>query len=320
MTQKTDFLLDDFEASDEQIVVEENKRLDSFVGESFQISRSKASTLIEQGFVTVDGCCQKKSYVLTPGEKVNVVFPPNETYDVVAENIPIDIVYEDADLLVVNKPQGMVVHPAPGNLNGTLVNALMYHVKDLSGINGVLRPGIVHRIDKNTSGLLIVAKNDKSHTLLAEQIKAHSFDRYYEAVVHGTPKLDSGDIRYSIGRSRTDRKMMAAFDEFSTMPGVRHAVTHYNVLESYGRYSYVRLKLETGRTHQIRVHMKTIGHPIVGDDVYTSDKLEKFGLNGQCLHAKSIGFVHPTTGKYVDFDSELPPYFLKVLNILRRGV
>ena len=320
MEQKTDLLFEDFDSSDEQMVKEENKRLDAFVGETFQISRSKAATLIDDGLVTVDGKLRKKSYVLSIGEKVSVSFPQNEVYDVVAENIPIDIVYEDHDLLIVNKPQGMVVHPAAGNYSGTLVNALMYHVKGLSGINGVLRPGIVHRIDKNTSGLLIVAKNDKSHTNLAEQIKVHSFDRYYEAIVHGTPKNDEGQIRYSIGRSRTDRKKMAAFDENSTLPGVRHAVTHYKVLESLGRFSHVSLKLETGRTHQIRVHMKSIGHPVVGDDVYTSDKLESFGLIGQCLHAKSIGFIHPSTGEYVYFESDLPTYFAETLNeIKRRG-
>lgn len=315
MEQKADFVFDDF---DEQTVSEDNKRLDAFVGESFQISRSKAASLIEDGLVTVDGIPQKKSYVLSTGEKIKVVFPQNEAYDVVAENIPIDIVYEDGDLLIVNKPQGMVVHPAAGNYTGTLVNALMYHIKDLSGINGVLRPGIVHRIDKNTSGLLIVAKNDKSHTALAEQIKVHSFDRYYEAIIHGTPKEETGDVCYSIGRSRTDRKMMAAFDENVILPGVRRAVTHYKVLASFGRFSHVQLKLETGRTHQIRVHMKAIGHPVVGDDVYTSDKLESFGLSGQCLHAKSIGFIHPTTKEYMFFDSELPSHFMKVLNRLEK--
>jgi len=319
MEPKTDLFLDDFDISDEQIVSEENKRLDAYVGESFQISRSKAACLIDDGLVTVDGRHQKKSYVLSIGEKVSVTFPQNEAYDVKAENIPLDIIYEDGDLLVVNKPQGMVVHPAAGNPCGTLVNALMYHVKDLSGINGVLRPGIVHRIDKNTSGLLIVAKNDKAHTILAEQIKAHSFDRYYEAVIHGTPKEETGEVRYSIGRSRTDRKKMSAFDEKSVLPGVRRAVTHYKVLESFGRYSYVQLKLETGRTHQIRVHMKSIGHPVVGDDVYTSEKLESFGLKGQCLHAKCIGFVHPSTKEYMFFDSPLPEHFLKVLTKLKNG-
>lgn len=318
METKTDFVFDEFDAADEQIVAEENKRLDAYVSETFQISRSKAAVLIDDGLVTVNEKKQKKSCVLSLGDCVKVSFPQNEVYDVTAENIPIDIVYEDSDLLIVNKSQGMVVHPAPGNLNGTLVNALMYHVKDLSGINGVLRPGIVHRIDKNTSGLLIVAKNDKSHTALAEQIKSHSFDRYYEAIVHGTPKEDKGEIRYSIGRSRTDRKKMAAFDEKSVLPGVRHAVTHYEVIESFGKFSHVRFKLETGRTHQIRVHMKSIGHPVVGDNVYASEKLESFGLDGQCLHAKSIGFIHPSTSEYMYFESDLPSYFLKVLDRLKR--
>jgi len=308
--QNPDTYPDDFE---EQTVVDSGDRLDSFVGESFQISRSKAAALIENGFVLVNSAVQKKSYILSSGDVVRATFPDERDADITPENIPIEIVYEDSDLLVVNKPQGMVVHPAPGNYSGTLVNALMYHVHDLSGINGVLRPGIVHRIDKNTSGLLMVAKNDKAHVSLAAQIKEHSFDRAYEAVVHGTPKEYTGDVSYSIGRSRADRKKMAAFDPDSKLPGVRSALTHYSVIESFGRYSHLRLVLETGRTHQIRVHMKAIGHPVVGDDVYASEKLESFGLKGQCLHAAMIGFVHPSTGKHLEFEAELPEYFKKVL-------
>ena len=312
--QTLDSPFDDFDSFEEQIVAEDGIRLDSFVGEAFQVSRSKAVSLIENGFVLVNSRKQKKSYTLVRGDVVRAAFPADESCDITPENIPIDIVYQDSDLLIVNKPQGMVVHPAPGNYSGTLVNALMYHVRDLSGINGVLRPGIVHRIDKNTSGLLMVAKNDKAHVSLASQIKEHSFDRAYEAIVHGTPKDPFGDVRYSIGRSRTDRKKMAAFDENSNLPGVRNALTHYSVIESYKGFSHLRLVLETGRTHQIRVHMKAIGHPVVGDDVYASEKLERFGLCGQCLHAAMIGFVHPSTGKHLTFESELPEYFKKVLD------
>ncbi len=300
----------------ELIATDNGARLDTFISESLDITRSRASTLIEKGLVTVNGRLVKKSCVLNHGDVILATPLQDEIYDVIPENIPLDIVYDDSDLLVVNKPQGMVVHPAPGNYSGTLVNALMFHIKDLSGINGVMRPGIVHRIDKNTSGLLIVAKNDKSHVSLAEQIKAHSFDRFYEAIVYGTPKEEQGDIRFSIGRSRTDRKKMAAFDEDCKLAGVRNAVTHYSVLEDFGKYSHLRLKLETGRTHQIRVHMKAIGHPVVGDDLYASDKLEKFGLKGQCLHAKSIGFIHPSTKEYLYFESELPDYFKKILSRL----
>ena len=317
MKQINETPFDFYDYSEGHVVNDDNIRFDSYLSEAYQISRSKASSLIESGFALVDGRAQKKSYILSSGEKISVIFPPLEAADILPENIPLDIVYEDADLLVVNKPQGMVVHPAPGNMSATLVNALMYHVKDLSGINGVLRPGIVHRIDKNTSGLLMVAKNDKTHISLAEQIKAHSFDRLYEALVHGCPKVEEDDIRFSIGRSRTDRKKMAAFQENCSLPGVRAALTHYMVLEDFSRFSHVKLKLQTGRTHQIRVHMKAIGHPVVGDDVYASEKLEKFGLSGQCLHAKSLGFIHPATQKYMFFDSELPEHFTKILARLR---
>ena len=216
-------------------------------------------------------------------------------------------------MLVVNKPQGMVVHPAPGHFSGTLVNALMYHVNDLSGINGVMRSGIVHRIDKNTSGLLLVAKNDQSHISLSEQIKAHSLDRFYEAIVHGTPKQHEGNIDFSIGRSKVDRKMMAAYPADSKELGVRNAFTHYEIINSYKSFSHLRLKLKTGRTHQIRVHMKAIGHPVVGDNVYSSQKLENFGLDGQCLHARALGFIHPRTKEKMYFESELPKYFTEVL-------
>ncbi len=310
-------LFDVCESSEEHIVKEDNMRFDTYVSEAFQISRSKAANLIDTGFVSVNNTAQKKSYILSLGDKINIIFPEPDECDVVPENIPLDIVFEDSDLLVVNKEQGMVVHPAPGNMRGTLVNALMYHVKDLSGINGVMRPGIVHRIDKNTSGLLMVAKTDRAHVSLAAQIKDHSFDRFYEAVVHGCPKNESGEVRFSIGRSRSDRKKMAAFDENSSLPGVRKAVTHYEVLESFSGFSHLKLRLETGRTHQIRVHMKALGHPVVGDDVYASPKLETFSLKGQCLHAKCVGFVHPVTNEKMFFDSPLPDYFERVLTKLR---
>ena len=308
---------DNLDETEEHIAFDDNKRLDSYVSEAYQITRSKAATLIEDGLVRVNGKAEKKSYLLSKGDVIKVLFVESVPSVITPENIPLDIVFEDKDLLVVNKPQGMVVHPAPGNMSGTLVNALLYHIKDLSGINGVLRPGIVHRIDKFTSGLLIVAKNDTAHVALAEQIKAHSFDRCYEAVVHGTPREAEGVISYSIGRSRTDRKKMAAFDEKTLLPGVRHAKTHYTVLEDFGKFSHLKLVLETGRTHQIRVHMKAIGHCVVGDSVYGSDKMRNFGLQGQCLHAKSIGFIHPTTKEKMLFDSDLPDYFVNVLSRIK---
>ena len=291
-------------------------RLDVFVSNSFSITRSRSANLISDGFVVVNGASKKKNYDVKFGDVVEVALPMPVEVDTVKENIPISIVYEDDDLLVVNKAQGMVVHPAPGHSTGTLVNALLYHIDDLSGINGVKRSGIVHRIDKNTSGLLLVAKNDVAHVSLSEQIKEHSLDRFYEAIVHGTPKENSGDINFSIGRSKVDRKMMAAYPEGSTESGVRSASTHFDVLKSYGSFSHLRLKLKTGRTHQIRVHMKAIGHPVVGDNVYTPIRLENFGLQGQCLHARAIGFVHPRSGERLYFESELPDYFAKVINKL----
>lgn len=318
INQVTSELTDFSESLFDEIFSGEQTRLDNFVSETCRVTRSKAANYIERGCVTVNGKERKKSYLLTNGERVVIELPENEELDVVAENIPLDIVFEDKDLLVVNKAQGMVVHPAPGNMSGTLVNALMYHIKDLSGINGVLRPGIVHRIDKNTSGLLVVAKNDKAHVSLASQIKEHSFDRYYEAVVHGILKEKEGDVRFSVGRSLNDRKKMAAFDENSTQAGVKRALTHYTVLEEFSRFSHLKLQLETGRTHQIRVHMKAIGHAVVGDSVYAGDKLPTFSLAGQCLHARCIGFIHPETSEHMVFESDLPDYFNGLLEKLRR--
>ena len=286
-------------------------RIDKYVSDNIALTRSAVQGLISRGAVTADGKAVSKNYKLRGGEMITVEIPEPGPMDAVPENIPLNIVYEDDDLLVVNKPKGMVVHPAHGNYTGTLVNALLYHCgESLSGINGVIRPGIVHRIDKNTSGLLIVAKNDASHLKLAEQIKAHSFTREYEAVVTGALKNTSGTVDAPIGRHKTDRKKMCVTPENS-----RNAITHYEVLKQYGGYAHVRLRLETGRTHQIRVHMAYIGHPVLGDDVY--GKPYK-GLEGQCLHARKIGFIHPSTDEYMEFSSELPEYFQSVLRKLEK--
>ena len=287
----------------EEVFEGENSRLDVFVSLVADISRSRAAQLLENGNVLLNGEAAKKNTKLKNGSCVKIILPDPEVYDVTPENIPLDIVFEDSDLLVVNKPKGMVVHPAAGNYSGTLVNALMYHCGDsLSGINGVMRPGIVHRIDKNTSGHLIVAKNDNSHKHLAEQIKEHSFTREYEAVVYGKLKNDSGTVNAPIARHPKERKQMAVVE------GGREAVTHYTVIERLDGFTHIGLRLETGRTHQIRVHMAYIGHPVAGDDVYGPKKVIT-ALGGQCLHAKKIGFIHPASGQYLEFDSELPDYF-----------
>ena len=292
------------------------KRLDIFVSETAGVTRSAAQRLIEDEFVTVNGKPAAKNYRLRAGDNVETELPEPVPLDAEPQDIPLDIVYEDADLLVVNKPKGMVVHPAPGNPDGTLVNALLWHIRDLSGINGVMRPGIVHRIDKDTSGLLIVAKNDAAHLALAEQIKAHSFEREYQAIVVGTPRDERGTIDAPIGRNPRDRKKMAV------VPDGRPARTHYQLLERFDGFSHLSLTLETGRTHQIRVHMASIGHPVMGDEVYGAnrtrfEKQEAKLISGQCLHAKRIGFVHPTTGEFLRFDSELPEYFTELLRLLR---
>ena len=287
-------------------------RIDKYISDNIaELTRSAAQGLLSKESVLVNGKSVSKNYKLRSGDEVTVEIPEPEPMDAVPEDIPLEIVYEDSDLLVVNKPKGMVVHPAHGNYTGTLVNALLHHCGDsLSGINGVIRPGIVHRIDKNTSGLLIVAKNDAAHLHLAEQIKAHSFTREYEAVAVGAFKEPSGTVDAPIGRHKTDRKKMCVTQENS-----RNAVTHYEVLKQYGGYAHVRLRLETGRTHQIRVHLAYIGHPVLGDDVY--GKPYK-GLEGQCLHARKIGFIHPSTGEYMEFSSELPEYFQAVLRKLEK--
>ncbi|MBQ5897278.1 MAG: RluA family pseudouridine synthase [Oscillospiraceae bacterium] len=279
-------------------------RADKFLAEAIDhLTRSALQKLISAGNVEIDGKVIAKSRVLKEGEDISVLIPDAVSLDVEAENIPLNIYYEDDDLLVVYKPKGMVVHPAPGNHNGTLVNALLWHCKDsLSGINGVLRPGIVHRIDKDTSGLLLVAKNDFAHVHLAEQIKKHSLNRIYQTIVYGVNMDDEGDVDAPIGRSTKDRKKMAIVE------GGRTAQTHYSVVKRYSGFTHVQCKLKTGRTHQIRVHMAYIGHPVAGDNVY-GPKNVITQLNGQCLHAGTIGFIHPRTGEYMEFTAPLPEYF-----------
>ena len=282
------------------------QRLDCYLSEALEVTRSAVQNWLEQGLVRVNGRPQEKNYRLREGDRIEAELPAPAPCQAVAEDIPLDIVYEDDDLLVVNKPKGMVVHPAAGNPSGTLVNALLAHCGDsLSGINGVLRPGIVHRIDKDTSGLLIVAKNDFAHQGLAEQIKAHSFDRIYEAVVCGHLREAAGRVDAPIGRHPVHRKRMAVTDRHS-----RQAVTHYETIREYPGYAHIRLRLETGRTHQIRVHMAYLGHPVAGDVVYGKPLP---GLQGQCLHAREIGFRHPRSGAYLHFTSPLPAYFTTVL-------
>lgn len=271
-------------------------------------TRSHIQRLIEENNIEVDKKPIKANYKLKSGDVVSVKIPEAKDISVDAENIPLDIVYEDNDMLVVNKPQGMVVHPGAGNYEGTLVNALLFHCKDsLSGINGEKRPGILHRIDKDTSGLLLVAKNDYAHVGLAEQIKEHSLTREYKALVHGNVKSDSGTIDAPIGRSDKDRKKMTI-----TYKNSKEAVTHYQVLERYDGYTLLKLRLETGRTHQIRVHMSKNGHPVVGDKTYGIKK-EQFNLKGQLLHAYKVGFIHPVTKKYLEFESKLPEYFEDII-------
>ena len=289
-----------------ELIAKGGARLDKLIAEETELSRSAAAKLIESGFVLVNGKAASKKDEPKSGDIVAITLPEPQQADILPEDIPLDIVYEDGDLLVVNKPKGMVVHPAAGHYSGTLVNALMYHCGDsLSGINGEIRPGIVHRIDKDTSGLLMVAKNDFAHLGLSEQIKAHSFTREYETVVCGAVK-ENGTVCAPIGRHKTDRKRMCVTNENS-----REAITHYTVLQNFAGYTHLRVRLETGRTHQIRVHMAYIGHAVAGDEVYGNGKPK--WLNGQCLHAKKIGFVHPRTGEYMEFESELPDYFKKFL-------
>lgn len=291
-----------------------NKRLDLFLSEKIEnMSRSYVQGLIEKESIKVNGKLKKSNYKLKLQDEISIEVPTPVELQVEGEDIPLDIIYEDSDVIVVNKPQDMVVHPAPGNYTGTLVNALLYHCKDLSGINGVIRPGIVHRIDKDTTGILVVAKNDNAHNKLAEQLKNHSMTRTYYALVDGNVKQDEGTVNAPIGRHPVDRIKMAVVKDG------REAVTHYKVIERFGDYTLVKCNLETGRTHQIRVHMAHIGHPLVGDNVYGYKK-QKFNLKGQVLHAKELGFIHPTSGEYIHFDSELPKYFIELLEKLRGRV
>ncbi|MCQ2455108.1 MAG: RluA family pseudouridine synthase [Clostridia bacterium] len=292
---------------------DESCRLDMFVAQKTDISRSRVTKLAEEGAITVDGKVANKKQKLKSGDEIEIEIPKAAEYKAEPQDIPLDIVFEDGDVLVVNKPKGMVVHPANGNFDNTLVNAVMFHCKEsLSGINGVLRPGIVHRIDKNTSGLLMIAKNDTAHICLSNQIKEHSFEREYEAVVYGNIKENSGTVEAPIGRHPVKRKQMAVTEKNS-----KDAKTHFKVLERFGNFTHIRLKLETGRTHQIRVHMAYIGHPVAGDDVYGPKNVISY-LGGQCLHAKKLGFTHPN-GKKMEFESDLPDYFKDFLNRCSKG-
>lgn len=300
------------EACDEWI----GRRVDKVLSEYFSdYSRSFIRKLFDDDLILVNGKKSKPGYNIKSGDVLDISVPDPVDIQIVPENIPLDIIYEDDDVILVNKPKGMVVHPAPGHYSGTLVNGLMYHFGDsLSGINGEIRPGIVHRIDMDTTGVLVVCKNDNAHRALSEQLHEHSITRKYYAIVHGNIAVDDGTVDAPIGRSPKDRKKMAV----NTKNG-RRAVTHYHVLERFGgKYTYIECQLETGRTHQIRVHMASLGHPIVGDEVYGPKKCP-FKLQGQTLHAGVLGFIHPSTGKYVEFTADLPDYLKKLISILREN-
>lgn len=293
--------------------VQSGERIDRFLsGDLEGLSRSYIQKLLKEGGITVNGKAVKANYKLTAGDEILVQIPDPEPMNILPEDIPLDILYEDEDILIVNKPKGMVVHPSPGHYSHTLVNAVLFHCGGrLSGINGVLRPGIVHRIDMDTTGSLLICKNDRAHQILADDLKEHNITRRYHAVVHGNLKEDTGTVNAPIGRHPVDRKKMS-----TKAPNGRHAVTHYRVLERFGNYTYIECELETGRTHQIRVHMASIGHPILGDAVYGPVKCP-FKLEGQTLHAKILGIKHPSTGQYMEFDAPLPEYFETLLNRLR---
>ncbi|MBQ5918749.1 MAG: RluA family pseudouridine synthase [Lachnospiraceae bacterium] len=286
-------------------------RIDKYITEAgFDLTRSRIQGLISDGNITVNDKNVKANYKVRENDVIKILIPDAVPVDIPAEDIPLNIVYEDDDLLIVNKPKGMVVHPAPGHYTGTLVNALMYHCKDkLSGINGELRPGIVHRIDMDTTGLLVICKNDKAHNFIADQLKEHSITRKYQAIVYNAFKDEEGTIEGNIGRHPNDRKKM------TITPNGKEAITHYKVLKNLGKYTLIECQLETGRTHQIRVHMTSINHPLLGDEVY-GPKNCPYNLQGQVLHAKTLGFIHPTTKEYVEFDSELPEYFQKLVDNL----
>lgn len=289
------------------------ERIDKFLSEELEdCSRSFVQKMIKDGLVLANGKHIKANYKLGEEDLIDVQIPELIVPEIEPEDIPLDILYEDEDMIVINKPKGMVVHPAPGHYSGTLVNALMFHCKDqLSGINGVMRPGIVHRIDMNTTGVLVVCKNDVAHNSIAAQLSVHSITRKYCAIVHNPISTPEGTIDAPIGRNPVDRKKMAIDQKNG-----RRAVTHYRVIENFNQYSYVECQLETGRTHQIRVHMTSIGHPLLGDDVYSSAK-SPYHLTGQTLHARVLGFIHPRTQEYVEFEAPIPDYFENVLQDLR---
>lgn len=295
-----------------EVTNNEDIRIDNHINlAGIGLSRSHIQKLIKDGAIKVNGKEVKSSYKVSIGELIEIQIPSPSELDIQAEDIPLDIRYEDDDLIIVNKPKGMVVHPSNGHISGTLVNALMYHCKDnLSSINGVLRPGIVHRIDKDTTGLLIVCKNDRSHNFIANQLREHTISRKYHAIVHGVIKEDSGVVENYIGRHNLDRKKFSVVDESG-----KYAYTRYRVLQRFKNYTYIECELKTGRTHQIRVHMAYILHPLLGDGIYGYSK-SPFELTGQCLHAKTLGFIHPSSLGYVEFDSELPEYFDRLLNKL----
>ena len=293
---------------------QEGERIDRYLSEEMEDrSRSYIQKLVKDQYVIVNQKPVKANYRLSLGDMVEITLPEAKEPDIIPENIPLDILYEDQDIIIVNKPKQMVVHPAPGHYSGTLVNALMYHCgQELSGINGTMRPGIVHRIDMDTTGSLIVCKNDMAHQSLSEQLKIHSIKRVYVAIVHGNIKEDNGTVNSPIGRHPTERKKMS----IHTKNG-RNAITHYKVLERFGEYTYIQCELETGRTHQIRVHMASIGHPLVGDQVYGPRKCPFPKLQGQTLHAKTLGIIHPRTGEYLEINAPLPDYFIELLDRLR---
>lgn len=298
----------------ELLIVEEElegERLDAFIaGELGELSRSQVKGLIDDKKVEVDGEVRKASYRLKLGEEVKIIIPEAREVEIVAQDIPLTIIYEDSDIAIIDKPKGMVVHPAHGNPDNTLVNALLFHIKDLSGINGEIRPGIVHRLDKDTSGIMVVAKNDQAHRNISGQIKEQTINREYLALVHGIIKENLGTIDAPIGRSKVERKKMAIVAEG------RNAVSHYQVMERFNNYTLVKVKLETGRTHQIRVHMAYLKHSVVGDPLYGSPR-RHFNLDSQALHAHILGFKHPSTGEYVEFKSPVPKYIEDILEELR---
>ena len=290
-------------------------RIDKYLSQELEdVSRSRIQKLLDDGNITVDGKCVKSNYKLNGTEHITITIPELIVPEILPENIPLNIIYEDDDVILIDKPKGMVVHPAAGHYTGTVVNALMYHCRDnLSGINGVMRPGIVHRIDMNTTGVIVACKNDKAHNDIAMQLAVHSITRKYYCIVHNRFKEEEGTVDAPIGRNPKDRKMMAI-----DRKNGKRAVTHYRVLENFDKYSFIECQLETGRTHQIRVHMASIGHPILGDDVYCHAKTG-YKLQGQTLHAGVLGFIHPSTGEYMEFKAPLPEYFEKLLKDLRNG-